>query len=140
MARREKKTIISCASIKYLRMPEVMMMIIVMVMIIEMDDNGESMHEGEERQFSGCSRRRMVRVEKKINKCQRERLMVGSIPNPIKYQNIHDDNNIIMKTDDMYKWRMCVGIEEVASRAQKKKGAEASEEDKYLGLRVYRIL
>lgn len=42
MARREKKTIISCASIKYLRMPEVMMMIKVMVMIIEIDDNGES--------------------------------------------------------------------------------------------------
>lgn len=96
----------------------------------------EKVHEGEERRFSGCSRRRMVRVEKKINKCHRERLMFGFIPNPIKYQNIHDYNNIIMKTDDMYKGRMCVEIEEVASRAQKKKGAEASEEDKYLGLRV----
>lgn len=47
---------------------------------------------------------------------------------------IHDDNNTIMKKDDMYKGRKCVEIEEVASRAQKKKGAEASEEDKYLGI------
>lgn len=47
-----------------------------------------------------------------------EGLMVRSIPNPIKYKNIHDDNNIIMKTDDMYKWRKCVGIEEVALSAE----------------------